>query len=78
MEISIGSIVAKIDGVLDKMVSMETIKTKRRETMNKLLQTIAGTDVKREDVCFEGRGDEWRGQEEERERERERERAVER
>jgi len=50
MEGSIGSILSKIDGVLEKLVSMEKVKTKRRETMNKLLQTISGTEIQREDM----------------------------
>lgn len=41
MEHSIGSIVSKIDAVLAKMESMEKAKTRRRENMNKILDTIS-------------------------------------
>ena len=40
MENSIGSIVTKIDAVLVKLEAMERAKTKRRETMGKLLDSI--------------------------------------
>ncbi|KAF6032558.1 PKD2 [Bugula neritina] len=40
MEHSIGSIVSKIDAVLIKLDTMEKAKTRRRETMSKLLDTI--------------------------------------
>lgn len=41
MEHSIGSIVSKIDAVLLKLEAMERAKTKRRETMSKLLDSIS-------------------------------------
>ena len=41
MEHSIGSIVSKIDAVLVKLEAMEKAKLKRRETMAKLLDSIA-------------------------------------
>lgn len=44
MEHSIGSIVSKIDAVLVKMESMESAKTKRRDNMNKILDTISEHD----------------------------------
>lgn len=40
MEHSIGSIVSKIDAVLVKLEAMERAKSKRRETMNKILDSI--------------------------------------
>jgi len=40
MENSIGSIVTKIDAVLVKLEAMERAKTRRRETMGKLLDSI--------------------------------------
>lgn len=40
MEHSIGSIVSKIDAVLVKLEAMERAKVQRRETMNKLLDSI--------------------------------------
>ena len=40
MEHSIGSIVSKIDAVLVKLEAMELAKTKRRETMSKILDSI--------------------------------------
>ena len=40
MEHSIGSIVSKIDAVLIKLDTMEKAKTRRRETMSKLLDSI--------------------------------------
>jgi len=40
MENSIGSIVTKIDAVLVKLEAMERAKTRRRETMSKLLDSI--------------------------------------
>ena len=48
MEHSIGSIVSKIDAVLVKLEAMEKAKLKRRETMAKLLDSIA--DVSDEKV----------------------------
>lgn len=50
MEHSIGSIVSKIDAVLVKLEAMEKAKLKRRETMAKLLDSIA--DVSRNRVSF--------------------------
>lgn len=44
MEHSIGSIVSKIDAVLVKLEAMEKAKLKRRETMAKLLDSIADSD----------------------------------
>ena len=41
MEHSIGSIVSKIDAVLVKLEAMERAKSKRRETMSKILDSIA-------------------------------------
>ncbi|KAG8187460.1 hypothetical protein JTE90_009530 [Oedothorax gibbosus] len=41
MENSIGSIVSKIDAVLNKMAAMDRAKVKRRENMNKILNTIS-------------------------------------
>jgi len=41
MEHSIGSIVSKIDAVLVKLEAMERAKTRRRETMSKLLDSIS-------------------------------------
>lgn len=41
MEHSIGSIVSKIDAVLVKMEGMEKAKVKRRENMNKILNSIS-------------------------------------
>ena len=41
MEHSIGSIVSKIDAVLVKLEAMERAKSRRRETMNKLLDSIS-------------------------------------
>jgi len=46
MEHSIGSIVSKIDAVLVKLEAMEKAKLKRRETMARLLDSIA--DVSRQ------------------------------
>ena len=40
MEHSIGSIVSKIDAVLIKLDTMEMAKQRRKETMNKLLDSI--------------------------------------
>ena len=40
MEHSIGSIVSKIDAVLVKLEAMEKAKSKRRETMSKILDSI--------------------------------------
>ena len=40
MEHSIGSIVSKIDAVLVKLEAMERAKSKRRETMGKILDSI--------------------------------------
>lgn len=40
MENSVGSIVTKIDSVLVKLEAMERAKTRRRETMGKLLDSI--------------------------------------
>lgn len=40
MEHSIGSIVSKIDAVLIKLDTMEKAKARRKETMNKLLDSI--------------------------------------
>lgn len=45
MEHSIGSIVSKIDAVLVKLEAMERAKSKRRETMSKILDSI--TEVSR-------------------------------
>lgn len=45
MEHSIGSIVSKIDAVLVKLEAMERAKSKRRETMSKILDSI--TEVAR-------------------------------
>ena len=45
MEHSIGSIVSKIDAVLVKLEAMEKAKLKRRETMAKLLDSIAEVNV---------------------------------
>ncbi|XP_013778837.1 polycystin-2-like [Limulus polyphemus] len=44
MEHSIGSIVSKIDAVLVKMNAMERAKAKRRENVNKILDTISETE----------------------------------
>lgn len=44
MEHSIGSIVSKIDAVLVKLEAMERAKVQRRETMNKLLDSITEDD----------------------------------
>lgn len=44
MEHSIGSIVSKIDAVLVKLEAMEKAKLKRRETMARLLDSIADSD----------------------------------
>ncbi|XP_054715957.1 polycystin-2-like [Uloborus diversus] len=41
MENSIGNIVSKIDAVLNKMAAMDRAKVKRRENMNKILNTIS-------------------------------------
>lgn len=41
MEHSIGSIVSKIDAVLVKLEAMEKAKSKRRETMSRLLDSIS-------------------------------------
>ena len=41
MEHSIGSIVSKIDAVLVKLEAMERAKSKRRETMSKILDSIS-------------------------------------
>lgn len=49
MEHSIGSIVSKIDAVLVKLEAMEKAKLKRRETMAKLLDSIAEDDRRDED-----------------------------
>ena len=40
MEHSIGSIVSKIDAVMIKLDTMEKAKTRRRETMSKLLDSM--------------------------------------
>lgn len=40
MEHSIGSIVSKIDAVLIKLDTMEKAKTRRKETMSRLLDSI--------------------------------------
>ena len=45
MEHSIGSIVSKIDAVLVKLEAMELAKTKRRETMSKILDSITEVSV---------------------------------
>lgn len=46
MENSIGNIVSKIDAVLNKMAAMDRAKAKRRENMNKILNTISeSTDL---------------------------------
>lgn len=45
MEHSIGSIVSKIDAVLVKLEAMEKAKLKRRETMAKLLDSIADVSI---------------------------------
>jgi polycystin 2 len=55
MEHSIGSIVSKIDAVLVKLEAMERAKSKRRETMSKILDSITESDgtsdeVKREQM----------------------------
>ena len=47
MEHSIGSIVSKIDAVLVKLEAMEKAKLKRRETMAKLLDSIADVSTLR-------------------------------
>ena len=54
MEHSIGSIVSKIDAVLVKLEAMEKAKLKRRETMAKLLDSIADVsdDVVSYYVCI--------------------------
>jgi polycystin 2 len=44
MEHSIGSIVSKIDAVLVKLEAMERAKSKRRETMSKILDSITEAD----------------------------------
>jgi polycystin 2 len=44
MEHSIGSIVSKIDAVLVKLEAMERAKSKRRETMSKILDSITEND----------------------------------
>lgn len=44
MEHSIGSIVSKIDAVLVKLEAMERAKSKRRETMSKILDSITEVD----------------------------------
>ncbi|XP_035233938.1 polycystin-2-like [Stegodyphus dumicola] len=44
MENSIGNIVSKIDAVLNKMAAMDRAKVKRRENMNKILNTISESD----------------------------------
>lgn len=44
MELSIGSIVSKIDAVLVKLEAMERAKAKRRETMGKILDSITQSD----------------------------------
>ncbi|UYV82599.1 PKD2 [Cordylochernes scorpioides] len=44
MEHSIGSIVAKIDAVLVKMEAMERARSRRRENMHKILDSISDTD----------------------------------
>jgi len=44
MEHSIGSIVSKIDAVLVKLEAMERAKSRRRETMSKLLDSITEAD----------------------------------
>ena len=49
MEHSIGSIVSKIDAVLVKLEAMERAKSKRRETMSKILDSIT-------EVCLNQRG----------------------
>ncbi|XP_065058180.1 polycystin-2-like protein 1 [Rhopilema esculentum] len=49
MEHSIGSIVSKIDAVLVKLEAMEKAKLKRRETMAKLLDSIAEDDRRDDD-----------------------------
>ena len=45
MEHSIGSIVSKIDAVLVKLEAMERAKSKRRETMSKILDSITEVSV---------------------------------
>ena len=50
MEHSIGSIVSKIDAVLVKLEAMERAKSKRRETMSKILDSI--TEVRGGDSMF--------------------------
>lgn len=59
MEHSIGSIVSKIDAVLVKLEAMEKAKLKRRETMAKLLDSIADVSLhmqkflgKKKQFCF--------------------------
>ena len=45
MEHSIGSIVSKIDAVLVKLEAMEKAKSKRRETMSKILDSITEVNI---------------------------------
>lgn len=51
MEHSIGSIVTKIDVVLQKMDSMEKSKSKRKETMGKMLDDLM-EDKERKNISF--------------------------
>jgi polycystin 2 len=50
MEHSIGSIVSKIDAVLVKLEAMEKAKSKRRETMSKILDSITESDGTTDEV----------------------------
>lgn len=51
MENSIGNIVSKIDAVLNKMAAMDRAKTKRRENMNKILNTISEVSTNNHLFC---------------------------
>ena len=52
MEHSIGSVVSKIDAILVKLESMEQSRAKRRETMGRLLDSIA--EVLKNGLSFHG------------------------
>ena len=51
MELSIGSIVSKIDAVLGKLEGMDRGKARRKQTMNKILNSITGDEDGKMPMC---------------------------
>ena len=45
MEQSIGSVVSKIEAVIVKLEAMERAKTKRRESVNRLLSSVNEVNI---------------------------------